>query len=337
MKVSQIREIENLSLSDVALGLDIDGGSNNSPTLRLISISSILALVDNSGDPISQTVIDAINNEIASLNTKYSNLNTSLQNLATSVNSLASQNTQTQITEINTQITNLVSTVNTLVSQNLNSQIADINDVVTDLNTNYTDYVASNNAALQALTLSLNSQITTLNTNLLDYGSIVNSLNSTVGNHSTAIANLFAATNAIVPQNYPTTFQHFHDTSKVITGGALLLVQQTASPYATSFQQNPAALGDSFSFSVLLKAGTYTFIMLVTRSSNKGDLQLYIDGTLAFNDFVGYNATQIYERVTRTITIANDGLHEFVFTVYKKNALSTGYAFLCSKFSVFKN
>jgi hypothetical protein len=75
----------------------------------------------------------------------------------------------------------------------------------------------------------------------------------------------------------------------------------------------------------------------MTRANNKGKLQLKINNVLAFNDVDGYNATTIYERVTRTITITTRGLQEFVFTVYSKNASSTAYFNLINKISAYKN
>ena len=342
MKFSQLSILTSPAPADVVIGLDIDGGNGQTPSLRLITFESIIELAGNSNSANLQTAIDTLNGQIVTVNT-------TLQSLQTQINS---SGTSAQISNLSDALNAYVSSNNAAIAQ-LQTQInsSATSSQFTQISNTLNAYVISNNAAIAQLQALVNSSGTNLTQQLNDFSTTLSTLNNTVSNNSQGISNIFAIVNAqdgqidlltntinaLPKQVFPTSFEHFHDNTKIVTGGALIFTQQAASIYATNWQQSPAAINDSFTFSKLLAAGTYTFSMLVTRSSNKGDLQLYIDGVLAFNDFVGYNATQVYERVTRTITIANDGLHNFVFTIYKKNASSTGYAFLASKFSAYKN
>lgn len=237
----------------------------------------------------------------------------------------------------------------------LNATIALITDKLAELQTR----IESNEGSITNITTQLTSQDTRLNSieltetnlwsNFNGLTSSVNSLAETVSSQESTISyvNNENATQRVqieglqaqlttLQQLLPHEFQHFHDTSKVLVGNGLSAVQVAASFDATMWQQNPAALNDSFSFTALLAPGTYTLVMLVTRANNKGKLKLSINGTQAFDDLDGYNSTAIYERITRTITITAGGLQQFVFSVWSKNASSTGYAFLINKISAYK-
>ncbi len=318
--------------------------------VKLISIPTIISLIESSDNPEVQSAIDTLNGQVTTINL-------TLQSLQ---NQIDSGTNTAQFNQLSAALTDFVNTTNTAIAALQNSVNTSSQNVTQQLNqfsatlTGYTTSIANNTQAIStifpnttansAAIESLANRTQTIEINIEGLPVFESNTNNTLTSLYSLVyalqdmdVTLNSHINAIPKQIFPTSFHHFHDTSKIITGGALISVQQAASLYATNWQQNVAALNDSFSFSELLAAGTYTFIMLVTRSSNKGDLQLYIDGVLAFNDFVGYSATQVYERVTRTITITTDGLHNFVFTVYKKNVSSTGYAFLCSKFSAYKN
>jgi hypothetical protein len=183
---------------------------------------------------------------------------------------------------------------------------------------------------------SLVSTVSSLSFTVSNQGEIVNYANKENVTQRIQIQDLQTQVTAL-QQLLPQGFQHFHDTSKILVGNALSSVQVAASFYSTMWQQNPGAVNDSFSFTALLAPGTYTLVMLITRANNKEKLKLSINGVQAFNDLEGYNSTTIYERITRTITITAGGLQEFVFTVWGKNASSTGYAFLVNKISAYKN
>lgn len=260
----------------------------------------------------------------------------------------ASVNIDFDATALNAAIATVGNAVTALENRVENNEWS-ITSVTTEL-TNQDTKLTELNAAIA----SLNALITNSNSQLNQFAGTVNALGSTVGDHTQAISDIFLSLNSNIPtiqtlatritaieaklaaQSLPTSFQHFHDTSKVLVGNGLSPVQVAASFYATMWQQNPAALNDSFSFTALLAPGTYTLVMLITRANNKGKLKLSVNGVQAFDDLDGYNSTTIYERITRTITITAGGLQEFVFTVWGKNTLSSGYAFLINKISAYK-
>ncbi|MDZ7968755.1 MAG: hypothetical protein RM368_28020 [Nostoc sp. DedSLP03] len=248
----------------------------------------------------------------------------------------ASVNIDFNATELNAaiaSITNALATLQTTVEDNEGS----ITSIATEL-ANQNTRLGNIEIAESSLWSNFNGLVSNVNslTQTVDsQDSIISYVNNENANQRVQIQDLqtqIVALQKVLPQG----FQHFHDTSKVLVGNALSPVQVAASFYSTMWQQNPAALNDSFSFTALLSPGTYTLVMLVTRANNKGKLKLSINGVQAFDDLDGYNSTTIYERITRTITITTSGLQEFVFTVWGKNSLSSGYAFLVNKISAYK-
>lgn len=345
MKVSSLKTMTDPNLVDVVLALDIDGGPSQSPTLRLVTLASILELIGNTGDPISQSVIDAINAQLATLTTEYSNLNTSVQSNTTNVNALVTANFSNQINQINTAISALNAAYTAYVNSN-NLIVNNTSNALSSLTTTVNNNITSDDTRLDNVELlqsnvqsNFNGLVATVNTltqTVTGQGQVVDYVNNENANQRVQISDLQSQV-ATLQTLLPSGFQHWHDTSKILVGGAIASVQVAASFYATMWQQNPAALNDSFSFTTLLSAGTYTLVILMTRATNKGKLQLKINNVLAFNDVDGYNATTVYERITRTITITTSGLQEFVFTVWSKNTSSTGYFNLINKVSAYKN
>jgi uncharacterized coiled-coil protein SlyX len=345
MKISKLKTMTDPNLVDVILALDIDGGANQSPTLRLVTLASILELIVNTGDPISQSVIDEINAQLTTLGNRYSNVNTSLQSLTTVINSLVAQNADSRLTQLSTSLSTLANAYNAYISANntvVNSTSAALDLLTTKVDSNITsddtrlDAIEFSQGGLQSNFNGLVNRVNTLSQTVTGQGETVDYINNenvTKGVQISDLQTQIAALRLLLPSG----FQHWHDTSKIVTGGALASVQVAASFYSTMWQQNSAALNDSFSFTTLLSAGTYTLVILMTRATNKGKLQLKINNVLAFNDVDGYNPTTIFERVMRTITITTGGLQEFVFTVYSKNASSTAYFNLINKISAYKN
>jgi hypothetical protein len=126
----------------------------------------------------------------------------------------------------------------------------------------------------------------------------------------------------------PTTFTHWHDESLVESGGQIKTDTNTSIAYAAETYQNPCAINDSFSFRKLLTAGSYNLYVLSVLSGNVGKLKLEIDGNLAFDDMDLYSSSLVVNGVLqRTVVIPADGLHEFKFTVFSKNAASSNYYF----------
>lgn len=311
MKISKLKTMTNPNPVDVLLALDIDGGISQNPTLRLVTVASILSMIQLPENPVTQSAIEELENNLSSLGVALNDYivlnNTNIQAIETLIQSLESNNgNDERLDALEATVNNLPIIPSGLVSQ------------VDSLQSNYNG---------QANTMA------TLQTGLLDQQNFANFLNSQI----VALTNRVNTIDiAIANIKLPTTFQHFHDTSKVVTGASLSRVQLAASIYVSQYQQSPASLNDSFSFSQLLVAGTYDLRMNVTKANNKGDLELRINGLLAFDDVSGYNSTVLHEDIIRTITIPSDGLHEFVFKVKGKNASSSNYFWLMSKVSAHK-
>ncbi|MDM9580918.1 hypothetical protein [Nostoc sp. GT001] len=126
----------------------------------------------------------------------------------------------------------------------------------------------------------------------------------------------------------PTSFAHWHDESLVEVGGQMKTDTNASLAYGVEIYQDPPGINDSFSFLKLLAVGTYNLSVLTTLKTNLGRLKLEIDGNLAFDDMDCYNASLVVNAILqRTITIPTDGLHEFKFTVFSKNAASSNYYF----------
>ncbi|MBD2516866.1 hypothetical protein H6G93_17945 [Nostoc sp. FACHB-973] len=143
-------------------------------------------------------------------------------------------------------------------------------------------------------------------------------------------------TGVSVAQQYPEAFTHFHDESIVISGNSLS-GSVSSNYWYTLFSQSPAAINNSFKFRKQLKAGNYTLKILGITSSNYGILSLAINGVSQFSDVNLYSSSTVYNVIfTKTITIASDGYHEFIFTVAAKSASSSGYVAPISKFWAYK-
>jgi uncharacterized coiled-coil protein SlyX len=140
MEISKLKTLLAPSVNDVLPILDINGGVSGKPILRKATLSSLLALVGSSGDPISQEVIDAINAQLTTLNTEYSNLNTSVQNNTTSLSAL--------------------------IAANFGNRISQLNSTLATLNTAYTAYVAANNVVVNNTSNALSTLTTTVNNNI---------------------------------------------------------------------------------------------------------------------------------------------------------------------------
>ncbi|MEH2174823.1 hypothetical protein [Nostoc sp.] len=126
----------------------------------------------------------------------------------------------------------------------------------------------------------------------------------------------------------PTSFTHWHDESLVEVGGQLRIDTNPALGYGIEVYQNPSANGDKFSFKRILAAGTYAINLITVCNNNVGILKLEIDGALAFDDMDLYSPSTIVNAILiRNITIATDGLHEFVWSINGKNASAINYYF----------
>jgi hypothetical protein len=127
--------------------------------------------------------------------------------------------------------------------------------------------------------------------------------------------------------NLPTRADLYHDESTVVTGNALAVTIDTGQIDNYFARQSASANGDSFTQSVFLRAGTYTFSVEGQTNAANGMIDWYLDGSTFTTGQDWYSAAQT-KNVVKTVSsvvIANDGYHVLKGVVNGKNASSTGF------------
>lgn len=131
---------------------------------------------------------------------------------------------------------------------------------------------------------------------------------------------------------YPIAATLWHDDATIITGAALTITQDSAQRYAFWAYQNAPANGDTFEYSFLLAAGTYTLRVLGMTANSRGMIDWKIDGTTVVSGQDWYNGSLTYNVVkTASVTVATDGVHTLRGIVNGKNASSSAYQMLLTK------
>lgn len=131
---------------------------------------------------------------------------------------------------------------------------------------------------------------------------------------------------------FPTRATCWHDEANFLTGTCVTsLVTSTA--YVLADYQSTGALNDTFTHSVFLKAGTYTFTVLGVTASNLGQITWSLDGATFITNQDWYSAS-LTASVTQsgTVTIYRDGYHLVQGQVTAKNASSSGYFAALTKY-----
>lgn len=123
----------------------------------------------------------------------------------------------------------------------------------------------------------------------------------------------------------PTRATMWHQEANVLAGSALALTMTGIIPYGYYYAQNPAAVGDSFTHSVFLRAGIYALYAWHAVGTDFGIVDWYLDGVKvgAIDLYYGFS-TYTSHRIGG-ITMAYDGYHVLNGQCNSKNASSTGY------------
>jgi hypothetical protein len=133
---------------------------------------------------------------------------------------------------------------------------------------------------------------------------------------------------SIMPFNaFPQRAIMFHEDALVTAGNALAASHDAVQNYAHYFTQNTPADADTFTQSVWLRAGTYTFSVLGLTLNNAGLIDWYIDDVTFTTGQDWYSASLTYN-VTKTvgsIAVIGDGYHVLKGKVNGKNASSSSY------------
>lgn len=126
--------------------------------------------------------------------------------------------------------------------------------------------------------------------------------------------------------NLPTRSQLSHDESIVLTGNAIAVTLDSGQIDNLFARQSPGANGDSFTQSVFLRNGTYTFSVEGQTNAANGMIDWYLDGVAFTTGQDWYTASQTKDVIkTATVTIASDGYHILKGIINGKNLSSSGY------------
>lgn len=125
---------------------------------------------------------------------------------------------------------------------------------------------------------------------------------------------------------YPRRAFGFHGNDLIVTGGALTRVHNASQDFSHYAYQNPAANGNTFTTSIMLRAGTYTLSVLGITANNKGKIDWYVDDVLQISGQDWYSSSATYNVVkSGSITVVGDGYHILKGVVNGKNASSSAY------------
>ena len=132
---------------------------------------------------------------------------------------------------------------------------------------------------------------------------------------------------------YPNSFTHWHDESMVLSGAALLRDINPVYAYSTISYQPSNTVGDSFTFSRQIAAGTYDITLLGDAFLNRGICSLAIDGTTMHTDldFYSNNSNNRVMTLTRSVVVPSSALHTFIISTVGKNVNSSAYYIVLSK------
>ncbi len=140
----------------------------------------------------------------------------------------------------------------------------------------------------------------------------------------------------------PVRASWFHDANFIVAGAALIHSLTANYRYYSAFYQNPGALNDQFLNSAVLKAGAYTIAILGITNTNQGQLKIEFKhvSDVGYSTIVAaqewYAGAANYNVIkTQTFTVTIPGRHLFRFTVASKNAASSGYYLLLTKFDIY--
>jgi hypothetical protein len=132
---------------------------------------------------------------------------------------------------------------------------------------------------------------------------------------------------------YPTSATIWHDQAKVITGNALLRNLDNNQYFQIYTYQNAAANGDVFEHTVALAAGTYTFEVLGLTANSRGIIDWTLGGVALVTGQDWYSAALTYNVIkSNSVTVATSGVYTLRGTINGKNASSTAYQMLLTKY-----
>jgi hypothetical protein len=170
---------------------------------------------------------------------------------------------------------------------------------------------------------------------LTDIIPIVTDPSGSPANKKVTIANLLSLNNY---SPFATVFSY----EGLVTSGscelsASLSVATTLTFTFYTVTQGSTANGDELTFTRLLKAGTYTFVVYGFSANNRGKLDWYMDGSTFITGQEWYTAVGgLQTRNLEGMVIVGDGLHTIKCKVNGKHASSSNYVIALSYFSLLR-
>ena len=135
--------------------------------------------------------------------------------------------------------------------------------------------------------------------------------------------------------NLPIRFSIFHGDALVTAGNSMVQTIAATQAYNQSWAQTAAADSDSFTYSFVLGAGTYTIYFLGRTTTTSGKIDWDIDGTaitVGQDWYSGAGVVNVEQSVAAVTVGATDGgRHTMTGTVNGKNVASGGYTIALTK------
>jgi hypothetical protein len=133
---------------------------------------------------------------------------------------------------------------------------------------------------------------------------------------------------------YPTSLDHWYGYGGRAYNGfqekSFNYTVNAASEFGRYASISSPAQYDTYEVSFLLKAGTYSFVILYDRGTTRGVASFYFDDALLGSVDCYASATSAVNRVSYTVNVPASATHSFKVRINSKNASSTGYGFNCT-------
>jgi len=119
----------------------------------------------------------------------------------------------------------------------------------------------------------------------------------------------------------------FHEFSSILVGGTYTRVLNAGQEFNGWWRQSPAANGDSFSQSVYLNEGEYSFDVLGVRNNSVARLDWFLNGNIIASLQDWYNASVVLNHtISTTVYVPYSGYHTIRGTVNGRNANAIDWA-----------
>lgn len=143
----------------------------------------------------------------------------------------------------------------------------------------------------------------------------------------TLVDNTWYVIGVVAPAALRTPAICFHELSSILVGEAFTRVLNTGQEFNMWWQQATPANGNSFSQSVYLSEGGYSFDVLGARGSSGARLDWFLNNNIIASLQDWYNASSVLNHtISTTVHVPYTGYHTIRGTINGRHASSTGWA-----------